>query len=151
MQVTSTLGTPYAAFPFLDFVIHAKPRVLAFGSRDWPAPSLVRDNIAALNRVIGDFTLVHGGARGVDLYADDVAVSLGLEVECYPADWNNHGRGAGPIRNKEMLDSGINYALGWILNGSRGSEDMLMRLNKTSVPTLVSRLETYISHDFPEI
>jgi hypothetical protein len=47
--------------------------------------------------------LIHGGARGADTLADSVAVELGIPVRVFPAHWNQFGRGAGPVRNKEML------------------------------------------------
>ena len=30
----------------------------------------------------------------------------GIEIARFPADWNMHGRAAGPIRNQQMLDEG---------------------------------------------
>ena len=29
-----------------------------------------------------------------------------MPVSIYPADWDKHGKAAGPIRNKQMIDEG---------------------------------------------
>jgi hypothetical protein len=50
-----------------------------------------------------DTVILHGGARGVDAEADRVARKLGLPVRVYPALWGEHGKAAGPIRNRQMV------------------------------------------------
>jgi len=48
--------------------------------------------------------LLHGGARGADRTIGRAAFQLGWPVEALPADWRRHGRAAGPIRNRELLE-----------------------------------------------
>ena len=48
-----------------------------------------------------DVTLVHGGASGADIIAGEIALALGWQVEEYPADWETHGKAAGPEREVE--------------------------------------------------
>lgn len=50
--------------------------------------------------------VIHGAARGADRIAGEIAAALGLEVVSYPARWREHGRAAGPIRNRQMLEEG---------------------------------------------
>lgn len=50
--------------------------------------------------------IIHGGARGADSLAAYWAAHSGVPFETYQADWKQHGRGAGPIRNKRMLSEG---------------------------------------------
>lgn len=56
----------------------------------------------------GRLLVIHGDARGIDRIADEWAVSRRgrwpVNVERYPADWDTHGRAAGPIRNAQMRD-----------------------------------------------
>jgi hypothetical protein len=47
--------------------------------------------------------LLHGGARGADETAGRAAGLLGWGVRVVPANWNKHGRSAGPLRNARML------------------------------------------------
>jgi len=62
--------------------------------------SLVRAYVRALPR---DTIVVTGGAPGVDFSAEAAAYARGLVAEVYPADWDKHGRAAGPIRNRVMV------------------------------------------------
>lgn len=50
--------------------------------------------------------LIHGGASGADSLAGEWAEGQGVEVLVFNADWNKHGKAAGPIRNRQMLDDG---------------------------------------------
>lgn len=43
-----------------------------------------------------------GEIKGVDRVADDLGRHLGFTVLPMPADWDSHGRLAGPLRNQEM-------------------------------------------------
>jgi predicted Rossmann-fold nucleotide-binding protein len=54
--------------------------------------------------------LLHGGARGADRTIGRAAFQLGWSVEVLPADWRRHGRAAGPIRNRELLQLAISQA-----------------------------------------
>ena len=48
--------------------------------------------------------IAHGAASGVDVFADAWGKRYGISVEAFPADWDEHGPAAGPIRNREMLE-----------------------------------------------
>ena len=48
--------------------------------------------------------IVHGCSKGADDMADQWARENRVPVEKYPALWDVHGRGAGPIRNQLMVD-----------------------------------------------
>lgn len=47
--------------------------------------------------------VVEGGATGADALAAEWASERGVQVRAYYADWHQHGRAAGPIRNARML------------------------------------------------
>lgn len=51
--------------------------------------------------------LIHGAARGADTLASDFAKAHGIKVEGFPADWGKHGKRAGWLRNKQMLDEAL--------------------------------------------
>lgn len=54
--------------------------------------------------ILRDFDVVlHGDCRGVDRTAAEYLQKWGWEVIACPADWEKHGKSAGPIRNREML------------------------------------------------
>jgi predicted Rossmann-fold nucleotide-binding protein len=51
--------------------------------------------------------LLHGAARGADQSIAAAADQLGWPVIACPALWQQHGRAAGPIRNRQMLHRAI--------------------------------------------
>jgi hypothetical protein len=107
-------------------------RVLVFGGRDYRDRPQME---SALQRILRDGdVVVHGGARGADHLAGDIGQVLGHHVEVYPADWGRWGKGAGPIRNQQMLNSGIDLAVEF--PGGRGTRDMARRLDDASIPTV---------------
>jgi SLOG family YspA-like protein len=75
-------------------------RVAIVGSRDWPEPEAVRDYVFSLSR---DDTVISGGAPGVDTQAELAADEYGLPFIKYSAKWDEFGRVAGFIRNKEIV------------------------------------------------
>jgi hypothetical protein len=46
--------------------------------------------------------VVSGTARGVDQLGEEWAAKHDVPVERFPADWDQHGRSAGYVRNEEM-------------------------------------------------
>jgi hypothetical protein len=105
-------------------------RVLVYGGRDFD-DTLAMQSMLEIWVIPGD-VVVHGGAPGADSLAGDIAGRiLGLQVEVHPADWAKYGKAAGPIRNQEMLDSGIDFALQF--PGGKGTADMRRRLDKAGV------------------
>ena len=79
--------------------------VLICGSRDWSDEYPIFEVLSEHYDPKRDL-VIHGAARGADMIADAVARRLGYTVMSFPADWRGHGRAAGPIRNKLMLDTG---------------------------------------------
>lgn len=79
---------------------------------------------AVLNAGFDITAVVSGGARGVDAMGERFAEEAGLQLFKFPADWDKHGRAAGPIRNRVMAEFGD--ALIAIWDGkSRGTKNMI--------------------------
>jgi hypothetical protein len=80
--------------------------VIVTGGRDLKDFDLVSKALDRLHSMHGGISLlVHGGAQGADSLAGQWAKDHGVEVKVYEADWGRHGRGAGPLRNIEMLEA----------------------------------------------
>ncbi len=73
------------------------------GGRDYRDEDAIETALLALTAE-GFWDLAHGGALGTDTLAGIVAERLGMTVTVYPANWAAHGRAAGPIRNRKMLE-----------------------------------------------
>lgn len=74
----------------------------------------------------------HGKILGADRWADEWARARGLEVDSHPADWSQHGRAAGPIRNGEMLALGGVLAVAAFPGGS-GTADMMRQARAAGI------------------
>lgn len=87
-------------------------RVLVCGGREWTDFGVIFDRLLRLRTEAGpDVTVVHGDARGADRLAGQAAKELRLAVQVFPADWECHGKAAGAIRNREMLDTAPDLVL----------------------------------------
>jgi hypothetical protein len=49
-------------------------------------------------------TIVSGTAKGIDQLGEEYAQAANLNLVRFPADWQQFGRAAGFIRNKEMAE-----------------------------------------------
>lgn len=79
--------------------------VLICGGRDFDDGEAVFEVVAFLKEFYGDdLRIMHGGARGADTHAQEAAEHFGVRSKSFPADWETHGKKAGPIRNREMAD-----------------------------------------------
>lgn len=75
-----------------------------------------------------ELTIVTGAATGADTLAYNWANRHNYRTEQHPANWNKHGKAAGPIRNQKMLDLGADLVVGFLdkpRNESRGTNHML--------------------------
>jgi hypothetical protein len=55
----------------------------------------------------------------------------------HPADWDQHGKAAGPIRNREMAQAGADLCLAFPLGGSRGTWNCVNECKKAGIPVKV--------------
>ena len=80
------------------------------------------------------FVLIHGGAKGADSLSGLWAAARQVgDVRVYEADWETHGRSAGPIRNKLMLTDGQPHVI-IAFKGGSGTADMIRQGKKAGVP-----------------
>ena len=80
--------------------------------------------------------VVSGGARGIDHMGEMYAYGNSLDLKVFPANWNEHGKAAGPIRNQEMAKYAD--ALIAIWDGkSRGTKNMINNAKKAGLEVFV--------------
>lgn len=75
-------------------------KIVVTGGRHYSDSGMVNDVLDALNPT----DVYVGDATGADELARDWADSRGKNLNIFVADWNTHGKAAGPIRNKDMLE-----------------------------------------------
>jgi predicted Rossmann-fold nucleotide-binding protein len=96
--------------------------IAAGGGRDlaWPHQRVAAELLARSGgRSV--HLLLHGGARGADAAIARAAHQLGWPAMALPAAWQRHGRAAGPIRNRELLELAIARAVAHTSPGSIAS------------------------------
>lgn len=124
--------------------------VLVCGSRDWGDAIPIVAALEFYATACAPLVVIEGGAGGADRIAGTWAANArrrGVGWVRFPADWDGHGKAAGPIRNQQMLD--------WMLLSSEpklvlafkdafdrmlqqgGTEDMVRRSTAAGVPTYV--------------
>ena len=96
-------------------------RIAVTGGRDFADETVI--TTALQGHVVPGDTLVHGGARGADTLAHRWAKAHGIDVEVHPANWTKHQKAAGPIRNQEMVDSGLDLLIAF--PGGSGTAHMV--------------------------
>jgi hypothetical protein len=104
-------------------------KVLVTGDRNWTDELMMEKAIGSLSA--GD-CVIQGLARGADAMARYHAIKRGLQFLDFPANWDLYGRGAGPIRNKQMLDQNpdVVWAFHENLAQSRGTLNMVRQAMK---------------------
>lgn len=112
-------------------------KVIIAGSRDITDFGLVNDIVQPYLKNITE--IVCGCAKGVDQLGWEIGQIAEIPVKEFPADWNKHGKAAGPIRNKQMAD----YADAAIVihNGSKGSLNMIEQMRKLKKPVLIKEVK----------
>lgn len=77
--------------------------------------------------------IVSGGASGIDAAAENFADKYNYPFHVYRADWDRHGKAAGPIRNSQMAAYGDALLLIWD-GKSQGSASMKREMLKRKKP-----------------
>ena len=115
-------------------------RILVTGSRNHPSQDMVAH---ALSRfaIAPNVTVVHGDCpTGADKYASFwCKTQPDVTEEAHPADWERHGKAAGPIRNQEMVDLGADICIAFPHGVSRGTWDCVRRAEKAGIRVHVIR------------
>lgn len=119
------------------------PCVVVFGSRTYRDYELLCAKLDLYTADLGKIVVVHGVASGADTLAEKWAFARGHNVLRFHADWDAHGKAAGPIRNQEMIDHVLTvpdrFAVAFWDGKSAGTEDTITRCRKHGIPLKVIR------------
>lgn len=117
-------------------------RILVCGGRDYLDYNYLRKTLSEIlyqnELTVDDVIIIQGGAKGADFLAKCFSYCYGwggIMCEEYPADWKKYGRGAGHIRNQQMLDEG-KPDLVVAFPGGRGTNDMVTRAKNAGVAVM---------------
>lgn len=120
-------------------------RILICGSRDWTDAEPIYSILYSFyDHPQNKLVVIEGCARGADKIAHYWNQSDNDFVEHlhFPANWSEHGKAAGPIRNRQMLSEGkpeLVVAFHDNLATSKGTKDMVTIAKKAGVPVWVMK------------
>jgi hypothetical protein len=113
-------------------------KVIIAGGRDIHDYNLVLEAVKEAQFPIA--TVVSGGAPGIDSLGEQYAEEMNLKLNIYQADWERHGRAAGPIRNRKMAENAD--ALIAIWDGkSRGTKNMIETATKLGLLVYIKEVK----------
>jgi len=110
-----------------------RQRVLVCGGRDYTNEKMafaILDAAHAANPII---EVIHGACAGADMLAEMWANQRSIPTRPFPADWDTHGKAAGPIRNRKMLDVGKPDIV-IAFPGGRGTRNMIEQAEGANIP-----------------
>jgi hypothetical protein len=117
-------------------------RVLVTGGRDFTDRDAVARAMAPYaprGRELLDASehiVIHGGCpTGADHLADEWCDVFGVRKRVYAADWRQHGRAAGPLRNARMIAEGRPDVV-IAFPGGRGTADCVRKAQAAGVPVV---------------
>jgi hypothetical protein len=109
-------------------------RILVTGSRDWVDRNIIYAALLCEFNLDRTAILVSGACpSGADLICEEIWGRWGGHIERHPADWHK-GRGAGFIRNQEMVDLGADVCYAFRRNGSRGTTHCANAAHLAGIP-----------------
>lgn len=111
-------------------------KVLICGDRNWSDAKRIIDRIGSLPQ---GTVIIAGAASGADTIAAEEGRAMHYEVIEFPADWKKHGRAAGPIRNRQMLDQKPDLVIAFHPNlaKSLGTADTVREAKRRGIPVEV--------------
>ncbi len=111
-------------------------RILVTGSRDWTHWNILNNALNDACRHATNIVIVHGACKtGADRMAKQWAEYQGVIQDPHPAKWKKYHKGAGPIRNAEMVALGADLCLAFIRNSSKGATGCADLSEKAGIET----------------
>lgn len=114
-------------------------KVIIAGSRQVEDYKLVAEAMKRCGFKVTE--VVSGCATGVDRMGEVWARANNVPVKEMPANWFNHGKAAGPIRNREMADYADAAVIIWD-GKSRGTRNMINEMIRRKKPYYITMTES---------
>lgn len=106
-------------------------RVLVCGGRDFTNAAFVYRSLDRLHDETPITEMIQGGAKGADYLANEWAKTKPIKRYVCKADWEKHGRAAGPMRNARMLEWKPDVVVAF--PGGRGTANMVSQARAAGV------------------
>jgi len=100
-------------------------KVAVIGSRTFNDYELVKETLTKLDITL----LVSGGAKGADSLGERYANENNITTLIFKPDWERHGRGAGMVRNTDIVKNSDIVVAFWD-GSSKGTLDSIRKVEK---------------------
>jgi len=100
-------------------------KVAVIGSRTFNDYELVKETLTKLDITL----LVSGGAKGADSLGERYASENNITTLIFKPDWGRHGRGAGMVRNTDIVKNSDIVVAFWD-GSSKGTLDSIRKVEK---------------------
>lgn len=107
--------------------------VAVIGSRTFDNFALVESTLASISTIS---RVVSGGAKGADSLAQRYAEQNQIPVEIFKPDWKRFGRGAGIVRNREIIEAAEMVVAFWD-GKSKGTESSIKMAQSKRIPVKI--------------
>lgn len=104
-------------------------KLAIIGSRDFNNFDLLESNVVKTTPSL----IISGGAKGADSLAEQYADKYQVEMLVFKPDWKQFGRGAGIVRNRQIVDAADHIMAFWDgkSKGTKSSIDYARITGKT--------------------
>lgn len=115
-------------------------RVGVIGSRTVKDKDLIFKTLDSAFEKFPHFTkIVSGGAKGADSLGEAWGIERGIECQLFHPDWLNHGKAAGFIRNKLIVQN-CDVIFAFQKDNSRGTQHSIDYAKEIGVPVKLLKL-----------
>lgn len=107
-------------------------KLAVVGSRNFNEYDLLESH---LNSLLPS-QIIPGGAKGADSLAEQYAEKYSISIHVFKPDWKKYGRGAGIVRNKEIVDA-ADHVLAFWDGKSKGTKSSIDHARKNNKPVTI--------------
>ncbi len=108
-------------------------RVVVAGSRNFKDYDRLAGELDKFLKGKKNVTIVSGTARGADRMGEQYAAEHGYKTDQFPAEWGKYHKGAGPIRNLQMVKTADAVVAFWD-NESSGTKNIVDCARQEHIP-----------------
>ena len=109
-------------------------RVAIIGSRTFTDYERFKRCIDSL--FVGLTSIVSGGAKGADKFAEQYAAEKNIPITVFLPDWENHGKQAGFVRNKQIVENSDLLVAFWD-GASLGTKHSIDLAKRKKIPHII--------------
>lgn len=94
-----------------------------------------------------DIEIVSGGCTGTDKLGERYARANGWKCKVFPANWDEYGKAAGPIRNGQMAEyackspDGFGVLIAFPKPNSKGTKNMIMQASNAGIDIYMKEID----------